>query len=213
LQAETIVKGWELLAKHPEIALLLIDVKLPDGNGISFLEKLKEKYPASEAIMMTAHGTICDGIKAMQLGAFDYLVKGDDNDKLIPSLSRASEKIAMRRRIELLESRLDERYSFETILGNSAPIREAIRLAERVAATDSTVLLEGETGAGNELFAQAIHTASPRKNNSFVAVNCSAFSKELLKSELFGIRKAHSPALFTVKKLVPGSAQRHTFPR
>ncbi|TND10483.1 MAG: response regulator with CheY-like receiver, AAA-type ATPase, and DNA-binding domain [Bacteroidetes bacterium] len=188
-EADHITKAREQLELHPEIALLLIDVKLPDGNGIVFLEKIKEKFPGCEAIMMTAYGTIRDGIKAMQLGAFDYLVKGDDNDKLIPAVGRAGEKIAMRRRIETLENRLEEKYRFENILGASGVIREAIRLAEKVAPTDSTVLLEGETGVGKELFAQAIHTASARKNHAFVAVNCSAFPKDLLESELFGHKK------------------------
>lgn len=201
-QAETAAKGSEQLMQHTDIRLVLLDVKLPDDNGITFLEKLKIKHPLCEVIMMTAYGTIRDGIRAMQIGAFDYLVKGDDNDKLIPSVSRAMEKITMARRIESLETRLEEKYNFETILGKSAAIKDAIHLAEKVAPTDSTVLLQGETGVGKELFAQAIHTASPRKKEPFVAVNCSSFSKELLESELFGHKKgSFTGAIFDKKGL------------
>lgn len=189
LQTGNIAGAWAQLEQHPEISLLLLDVKLPDENGLVFLEKLKTRLPAVEVIMMTAYGTIRDGIRAMQCGAFDYLVKGDDNDKLIPSVSRVMQKIGMQKRIESLENRLEEKYSFASILGRSALLREAIHLAEKVAPTDSTVLLEGETGAGKELFAQAVHTGSPRKSFPFVAVNCSAFPKDLLESELFGHKK------------------------
>ncbi|HEU4719392.1 MAG TPA: sigma-54 dependent transcriptional regulator [Bacteroidia bacterium] len=188
-QAENAGKGWEYLKTHPHTSLVLLDVRLPDENGISFLEKLKAGYPGTEVIVMTAYGTIRDGIKAMQLGAFDYLVKGDDNDKLIPSVSRVKEKVLLQRRIENLENRIGEKFRFENILGTSMVIREAVRLAEKVAPTDSTVLLEGETGVGKELFAQSIHSASPRSMQSFVAVNCSAFPKDLLESELFGHKK------------------------
>jgi DNA-binding NtrC family response regulator len=149
---------------------------------------------------MTAFGTIHDGVKAMKLGATDYFVKGDDNEQIIPALSRASEKIALKKRVLELENKLEARYGFETIIGGSASIRETVALAKKVAATDSTVLLEGETGVGKELFAQAIHYAGPRRNNSFVAVNCSSFARDLLESELFGHKKGAFTGALADKK-------------
>ncbi len=133
------------------------------------------------------------GVQAMRNGAFDYIMKGDDNDKIIPLLHRAVEKVQLRRKLEQLQQRVAKQYAFDSIIGESAAIQEAIALARKVAATDATVLLLGETGSGKEVFAQAIHHNSERRNKSFVAVNCSAFGKELLESELFG----HKAGAFT----------------
>ncbi len=129
----------------------------------------------------------------MRNGAFDYITKGDDNDKIIPLLHRALEKVHLARKLEQLQKQVGQKYSFESILGDSVEIKEAIALAKKVAATDATVLLLGETGTGKEVFAQAIHHNSNRGNKTFIAVNCSAFTKELLESELFG----HKAGAFT----------------
>lgn len=187
-QAASIQQGLKVLEQEP-VDIVLTDVKLPDGNGIDLLEKIRPVHPLCECIVMTAFGTIHDGVKAMKLGAFDYFTKGDDNEQIIPALSRAADKITLKKRVLELETRLEAKYGFDTIIGDSEHIRQAVSLAKKVAATDSTVLLEGETGAGKELFAQAIHYAGPRKDKTFVAVNCSAFAKELLESELFGYKK------------------------
>ncbi len=175
------------------IDVILCDVKLPDGNGVDFLKQVKPKYPSIEIILLTAYGNIPDGVQAMKNGAFDYITKGDDNDKIIPLLNRAIEKVQLHKKVEQLQKQLSNKYSFETIIGNSVPVQQAIELAKKVAATDATVLLLGETGTGKEVFAQAIHNNSNRAKKSFVAVNCSAFSKELLESELFG----HKAGAFT----------------
>lgn len=176
--------------------VILCDVKLPDANGVELVKKLKETAPASEVILLTAYGNIPDGVRAIQHGAFDYITKGNDNDKIIPLIHRAIEKTELRRRVENLEKRVGEKYSFNTILGQSAALQREVDLARKVAATDATVLLTGETGTGKEVFAQAIHQASARSDKNFVALNCSTFSHELLESELFGhVKGAFTGAL------------------
>ena len=175
------------------IDVVLCDVKLPDGNGVDFAKEAKIKYPNIEVILLTAYGNIADGVQAMKNGAFDYITKGDDNDKIIPLLNRALEKVQLQKRIEQLEKQVGKRYGFESILGESAAIKDAISLAQKVAPTDATVLLLGETGTGKEVFAQAIHAGSKRNGKAFLALNCSAFSKEILESEIFG----HKAGAFT----------------
>src|ERR1700761_1399226 len=192
LEADSIKGGNRALEKE-DIDVVLCDVKLPDGNGVDFVRDLKTKRPLVEAILLTAYGNIADGVAAMKNGAFDYITKGDDNDKIIPLLSRALEKVQLQKRVSQLEQQVGKRYTFETILGHSPLIGEAIAMAKKVAPTDATVLLLGETGTGKEVFAQAIHHGSKRANKPFMALNCSAFGKELLESELFG----HKAGAFT----------------
>ena len=189
IQAEDYKTGLQLMQKHAEIDIILTDVKLPDGNGIDLVPEAKKYLPAAETIVMTAFATIHDGIEAMKRGAFDYFVKGDDTDKIIPALSRAVDKVQLQKQVYNLQAKLNHHYSFEQIIGNSPTIQGAIKLAKKVAATDTTVLITGETGVGKELFAQSIHYTSDRKSKNFVAINCSAFPKELLESELFGHKK------------------------
>ncbi|SKB85655.1 sigma-54-dependent transcriptional regulator [Dyadobacter psychrophilus] len=176
-----------------EIDVVLCDVKLPDGNGVDFLKTIREKYPLLETILLTAYGNIPDGVQAIKNGAFDYITKGDDNNKIIPLIYRALEKAELNKRVLSLEKQLGEKHSFEAIIGKSKKLLACIELARRVAPTDTTVLLLGETGTGKEVFAQSIHQASARSKKSFVAINCSAFGKDLLESEMFG----HKAGAFT----------------
>ena len=187
VEADTARNGLRAL-QQSEIQVVISDVKLPDMNGIDLSAQIKQTYPAIEVIVLTAYGTIADGVAAMKNGAFDYITKGDDNDKLIPLVSRAMEKAQLQWRIKQLEDQVKQRYSFDNILGQSKAIQQAIGLARKVAATETTVLLTGETGSGKEVFAQAIHQASSRRTEPFVAINCGALSKEILESELFGHR-------------------------
>ena len=170
------------------IQVILCDVKLPDGSGLDFIAGLRAKYPLTEIIMLTAYGNIAGGVQAIQQGAFDYLTKGNDNDRIIPLIERAIEKIRLQKRVLQLEKQVGQHYSFETILGDAPSIKAAIGLAMKVAPTDATVMLLGETGTGKEVFAQAIHNGSKRATHAFVPINVSSFSKELLESELFGHR-------------------------
>jgi len=184
-QAGDCKSGLKKLEQNP-VDVVLCDVKLPDGNGVELTQIIKEKYPNVEVILLTAYGNIPDGVQAIKNGAFDYIVKGDDNNKIIPLLHRAIEKSTLTKRVAQLEARLETKFSFDGIIGNSKTLRQAIELAKKVAVTDTTVLLTGETGTGKEVFAQAIHQSGERKNKNFVAINCSAFSHDLLESEMFG---------------------------
>ena len=186
-EAGTWRDGLKMLEKS-DFQLVLCDVKLPDGNGVALVSDIKTRFPQTEVILLTAFGNIPDGVQAIKNGAFDYLTKGDDNERIIPLVSRALEKAQLQQRIRHLEKVVGNTYSFDNILGDSAAIRQAKDLAGQVAPTDATVLLTGETGTGKEVFAAAIHGASGRQGKSFVAVNCSAFGREILESELFGHR-------------------------
>jgi len=187
------LKQAKKILEKDEVDIVLCDVKLPDGNGVDFIQKIKPVHPFTEIILLTAYGNIRDGVQAMKNGAFDYITKGDDNDKIIPLLNRALEKVQLKKRVQQLEKQVGERYSFEDVLGESSLIKTAIEMAKKVAPTDATVLLLGETGTGKEVFAQAIHNGSKRIGKPFLALNCSAFTKELLESEIFG----HKAGAFT----------------
>ena len=192
-QAADRASGLKLLtAKTPQ--LVLCDVFLPDGNGEEMVKEIKELQPETEVILLTAHGNIPDGVQAIKNGAFDYITKGDDNNKIIPIISRAMEKINSRPVQPSGSTVVPVRESaFDTVLGHSRGLQQVIQLARKVAVTDVPVLLTGETGTGKEVFAQAIHNGSARAKQPFVAINCSAFSKELLESEIFG----HKAGAFT----------------
>ena len=192
LQAGDVKKGLQKL-ETADVDVVICDVKLPDRTGVELSKTIKEKYPAIEIILLTAYGNIPDSVQAIKNGAFDYITKGDDNNKIIPLLYKATEKVVLAKRVLQLEKQLGKKYSFDAIIGKSKQITAAIDLAKKVAVTDTTVLLTGETGTGKEVFAQAIHQASNRINKNFVAINCAAISKDLLESELFG----HKAGAFT----------------
>ena len=192
LEAEDCAHGMKMLAQY-DFDAVLCDVKLPDGNGVELISKIKQAAPLTEVILLTAYGNIPDGVQAIKNGAFDYITKGDDNNKILPLLSRAVEKSELQKRLARYETKSSTEYSFDRIIGSSPAMRQAVDLARKVAGSDTFVLLTGETGTGKEVFANAIHHASSRAKEAFVAVNCSAFSKELLEGELFG----HKAGSFT----------------
>jgi two-component system NtrC family response regulator len=185
LQAQSARSGLKLL-ENEDVRVVISDVKLPDANGIDLVKRIKDSHPFVEVINLTAFGSIKDSVKAMKNGAFDYIMKGDDNDRIIPIVNKAVEKANLQFQIHKLEKRLNHHHTFGDILGESAIITGAVELAKKVAHTRTTVLLLGETGTGKEIFAQSIHEDSDRHNKPFIAVNCSSFSSDLLKSELFG---------------------------
>lgn len=176
-----------------DVDVIICDVKLPDVSGVDLSKLIKEKYTSVEIILLTAYGNIPDSVTAIKNGAFDYITKGDDNNKIIPLLYKATEKVALAKKVLQLEKQLGKKYSFENIIGKSKILGVAINASRKVAATDATVLLTGETGTGKEVFAQSIHNIGSRSKQNFIAVNCSAFSKELLENELFG----HKAGAFT----------------
>jgi len=176
------------LAQKEDFAVIITDVRLPDINGIELIHSLKKTNPSTEIIVLTAYGTIEDGVRAIKEGAFDYITKGDEDNKIIPLVQRAIEKAKMSYRIEQLEKHVVEKFKFENIIGESKVIKEAVDIAKRVSCNDVPVLLTGETGTGKEIFAQSIHYSGNRSNHNFVAINCSAFAKELLESEMFGYK-------------------------
>lgn len=200
-EAESLRSGFETL-KRKEIDVILCDVKLPDGNGVDFVREAKAKYPLTEIILLTAYGNIPDGVQAIKNGGFDYITKGNDNDRIIPLLYQAMGKVIAQKK-SAVKIKEKGTYSFEDIIGHSSIIQQTINLAKKIAATDTNVLLLGETGTGKEIFANAIHTNSKRSTKPLVAINCSAFTKDLLEGELFGHRAgAYTGAIKDKKGLI-----------
>ena len=191
-QAEDLKTGLnKIKTLTPEV--ILCDVKLPDGNGVEFAKEVKEKFPLIEIILLTAYGNIPDGVQAIKNGAFDYITKGDDNNRILPLLYRALDRVKYNKENELSQETTSTKLERKLLLGKSPIFEQALQLAQKVAPTNATVLLTGETGTGKEVFATAIHQSSMRKDKNFIAINCSAFSKDLLESELFG----HKAGAFT----------------
>lgn len=191
-RATTCKAGLRQLQAHsPEV--VLCDVCLPDGNGVELLSQMKKTHPWTEIILLTAHGNIPDGVSAMKNGAFDYLVKGNDNNKILPLIAKAIRKVSETLARNASAVTTKKEYTFSEIIGRSPAISEAVSLAGKVAETDTPVLLTGETGTGKEVFAHSIHNHSLRSEKAFVAINCSSFSKDLLENEMFG----HTAGSFT----------------
>lgn len=183
-EAPTLRAGFEMLKKK-QFDVVLCDVKLPDGNGVDFVKEAKIKYPLIEIILLTAYGNIPDGVQAIKNGAFDYITKGNDNDRIIPLLYQAVDKVTAQRK-SAVKIKETGTLHFDDIIGTSMSILQPVALAKKIAPTDTNVLLLGETGTGKEIFANAIHTHSKRSAKPFVAINCSAFTRDLLEGELFG---------------------------
>lgn len=187
------------------VSLAIIDLKMEPMNGIQILEKIKQQNSATEVLMISAYGTVEDAVKAIQLGAADFLTKPFSPDELRIRVKKIVEKIQNERRIqELIEqNRLlsDEAFSgYEEMIGNSVQIKKVFTLVEQVANTESTVLIQGESGTGKELIARAIHRRSKRAENPFIKVNCGALNDNLLESELFGHEKGAFTGAIRLKK-------------
>ncbi|MCG8451491.1 MAG: sigma-54 dependent transcriptional regulator [Pirellulales bacterium] len=178
-------EGAELLEKDV-FEIVVSDLKMPDVGGLEILARCKEVMPDAEVILVTGHGTIQSAVEAMQQGAFNYLLKPLDLKQLRAVVDNASRNQHLRRANAELSRRLDEKFGFEGVIGNSPQLQEVIDRLRRIAPTDATVLIQGDTGTGKELVAQAIHQNSPRKKRPFVGLNCAALSENILESELFG---------------------------
>ena len=175
--------------------LIITDLKMNDVDGLEILARAKRLLPDAEVILVTGHGTIPSAVAAMQQGAFNYLLKPLDLAQLRAVAEKASESLRLRQANAELNRRLDEKFGFEGVVGSSQQMNSVIDRLKRIAPTDASVLIQGETGTGKELVAQAIHQNSPRKNKPFVALNCAALSENILESELFGhVRGAFTDA-------------------
>ncbi len=166
--------------------VILTDLVMNDIDGLEILTRAKEQHPDCEVILITGHGTIPSAVTAMKQGAFNYLLKPLDLAQLRAVTQKAAESARLRQANLELKRRLDERFGFEGVVGDSSQMRDVIERLKRIAPTNASVLIQGETGTGKELVAQAIHQNSPRKNKPFVALNCAALSENILESELFG---------------------------
>lgn len=174
--------------------VVLSDVRLELDNGIDLIPEYKKRNPFAEIVLMTAYGTISDGVRSIKKGAFEYLAKGEDHARLFPVIEQAVNRSRAAARLFVSES--SGSGGFDSILGNAPAIAEAKKLAARVADSEASVLILGDTGTGKELFASAIHAASRRAKGPFMAINCSALGKEVLESELFGhVKGAFTGAL------------------
>ncbi|HEX3870460.1 MAG TPA: sigma-54 dependent transcriptional regulator, partial [Pirellulales bacterium] len=166
--------------------IIITDLMMNDLDGLAILARAKNDLPEAEVILVTGHGTVPSAVTAMQQGAFNYLLKPLDLKQLRAVVERAAESARLKRTNVELNQRLDERFGFEGVVGSSVKMNDVISLLRRIAPTNASVLIQGETGTGKELVAQAIHQNSPRKNKPFVALNCAALSENILESELFG---------------------------
>ncbi|MBW2246932.1 MAG: sigma-54-dependent Fis family transcriptional regulator [Deltaproteobacteria bacterium] len=192
---ETASSGFEALdklEKHP-FQLLFVDIKMPGMDGIELLEKVKAEYPDTIVIIITAYGSIESAVKAMRIGASDYLLKPFKPDQLALVMERASRQKRLLFEHDYLKGRLEKITRFDNIIGQSPAMEHIFDLIPEVAQSDSSILLLGETGTGKELVAKAIHAKSRRTHLPFIAINCGALPDTLLESELFG----HQKGVFT----------------
>lgn len=189
--ADSAMTGREALklAVEGEYELVLTDERMPGMTGTELLRALREQGVTCPVIVMTAYGGVASAVEAMRAGAYNYLTKPLNFEELILLTRQAIEAFENTRRIERLSREIEERYEYHKVLGRGPAMGRLIRTLENVAATDATVLLLGETGTGKELVARAIHYASRRRKNDFIAIDCSAVSGTLLESELFGHEK------------------------
>ncbi|MBW2352425.1 MAG: sigma-54-dependent Fis family transcriptional regulator [Deltaproteobacteria bacterium] len=177
------------MLKTTKFNILLVDMKMEGMSGLEVLKQVKESDPEVAVVIITAYGSISTAIDAMKEGAYDYLLKPFDPNELGMLIEKILHLQAQERENLFLKEQHRDRTRYENMIAQSGPMREVFDLIGDVAATDSTVLITGETGTGKGLAAKAIHTASPRSEGPFVVVNCGAFPEHLLESELFGYQK------------------------
>ena len=187
--------GAEALAVAAKLEphVVLLDLQLPDMNGLAVLQAMREQSPGSEVILLTGHGSIDTAIQAIRLGAFDYVAKPCPLDEIEVRIQRAIERRGLRHRASLLERGLTPADPAGSFLGHSPAFRATLELIDRVAPSESSVLVLGETGSGKEMAAKVVHARSPRRHRPFVVVECAALQEDLLQSELFG----HERGAFT----------------
>lgn len=183
------------MIENGQFDVIITDLMMNDIDGLGILSRAKKTLPDAEVILITGHGSVPSAVSAMQQGAFNYLLKPLDLGQLRAVAEKAAESARLRQTNVELKRRLDERFGFEGVVGDSPQMHDVIERLKRIAPTNASVLIQGETGTGKELVAQAIHHNSPRKHKPFVALNCAALSENILESELFGhVRGAFTDA-------------------
>jgi len=191
-------RGGLLLLEKTDPDVVLTDLRMPGMDGLDLLAKIKEVRPETMVVMMTAYGTVKTAVKAMKLGAEDYLSKPIDVEELEVILQRTLEKKRLLEEARSLRERLEHKYRLDNLVGESPEMLTAFKAIRQVAPASASVLLLGESGTGKELFAQALHQNSPRRNKPFIKVACAALPETLLESELFGHEKgSFTGALYT----------------
>ncbi|MDA8142031.1 MAG: sigma-54 dependent transcriptional regulator [Desulfobacteraceae bacterium] len=185
---------------HSDVDLVLTDMKMPKMDGIELLQRIKSQNPELPIIMMTAYGTVEKAVEAMQKGAYSYILKPFDNEQMILYVNKALDMYRVVKENRQLRSAVESRYSFGNLIGKSKPMQDIFETIRKVAPSSATVLIEGASGTGKELVAKSIHFNSPRRNQPFVAVNCSALAETLLESELFGHEKGAFTGAISMKK-------------
>ena len=201
---QTSPNGIDALMKVEETPfdVILADIRMPEMNGIEVLKTVKETRPEIYVILMTAFGSIDSAVEAMKKGAYDYITKPFKMDEITIVIKKALEEKGLRKEVASLRNEVRSKYRFDNIIGKSKVMQDVFDLIRRVSNSKSTVLIYGKSGTGKELVAKALHYNSPRKDNPFVAVNCSAIPETLLESELFGhVRGAFTGAIATRKGL------------
>jgi two-component system NtrC family response regulator len=194
--------GFEALEVHKssDLDLILTDMKMPKMDGIGLLENIKESDPDLPVIMMTAYGTVDKAVEAMQKGAYTYVLKPFDNERLIIYVKKAISMYQVVKENRRLRNAVESQYRFGNLIGKSKKMRDIFDTIQKVAPSGATVLIEGESGTGKELVARSIHFNGPRREKPFVAVNCSALAENLLESELFGHEKGAFTGAVASKK-------------
>ena len=198
----TALSGLEALEIHKtsDLDLILTDMKMPGMSGIELLENIKAIDPDLPVIMMTAHGTVDKAVEAMQKGAYSYILKPFDNDRLIIYVKKAVAMYQVVKENRRLRDAVESQYRFGNFIAKSKPMQDVFKMIQKVAPSNATVLVEGESGTGKELAAKSIHFNSSRRDKAFVAVNCSALAENLLESELFGHEKGAFTGAVAMKK-------------
>jgi two-component system NtrC family response regulator len=204
-------EGYEVLAassgpealeilKSSDLDLVVTDMKMPGMDGIELLEQIKARDPDLPVIVMTAYGTVDKAVEAMQKGAYSYLLKPFDNERLILFVKKAIDVFRVIKENRRLRRAVESQYRFGNLIGKSKAMQEVFETIRKVARSGASVLIEGESGTGKEMVAKAIHFNSPRRDEPFVAVNCSALAESLLESELFGHEKGAFTGAIASKK-------------
>jgi DNA-binding NtrC family response regulator len=184
---DTAASGFDALEKLENVPfeVLFVDIKMPRMNGLELLGRVKEEYPDTLVVIITAYGSIESAVKAMKLGATDYLIKPFKPDQINLVLEKITRHKELASRYSYMKGLLEQKTRFDNIIGQSPPMESIFEMIPEVAQSDSTVLITGETGTGKELVAKAVHAKSPRSKGPFIAINCGAMAENLLESELF----------------------------